>query len=71
MDGRMYDGIIGNETTWSITLRGGSEEGDETVLRKTIASIRASSVSLMPDGLENSLGKQGLADVIAYLRGGL
>jgi putative heme-binding domain-containing protein len=70
-DGRMYDGIIANETTWSISLRGGSEEGDETVLRKTIASIRASSVSLMPDGLESSLGRQGLADVIAYLRGGL
>jgi len=67
----MYDGIISNETTWSITLRGGSEDGDETVLRKNIASIRASSVSLMPDELEKSLGKQGLADVIAYLRGGL
>ena len=70
-DGRMHDGIIGNETAWAITLRGGTEEGDETVLRKNIASIRASSVSLMPDELEQSLGKQGLADVIAYLRGGL
>jgi len=70
-NGRMYDGIIANETTWSITLRGGSDEGDETVLRKNIATIRASSVSLMPDGLEANLGKQGLADVIAYLRGGL
>jgi putative heme-binding domain-containing protein len=70
-DGRMYDGIISNETTSYITLRGGAEGGDETVLRKTIANIRASSVSLMPDGLETGLGKQGLADVIAYLRGGL
>ena len=69
-DGRMYDGIIANETMWAITLRGGAEE-DETVLRKNIASIRASSVSLMPDELEKNLGKQGLADVIAYLRGGL
>ena len=69
-DGRMYDGIIANETAWAITLRGGSEE-DETVLRRNIAAIRASSVSLMPDELETSLGKQGLADVIAYLRGGL
>jgi hypothetical protein len=52
-------------------LRGGSEEGDATALRKNVASIRASSVSLMPYGLEDNLGKQGLADVIAYLRGGL
>ena len=70
-EGRMHDGIIVNETQWAITLRGGSDEGDATVLRKNIASIRASSVSLMPDGLEENLGRQGLADVIAYLRGGL
>src|SRR5439155_23581082 len=70
-DGRMYDGVIAGETPSVITLRGGSEEGDEPVLRKNIAGIRASSVSLMPDGMEDNLGKQGLADVIAYLRGGL
>ena len=70
-DGRMFDGIVANETQWTITLRGGSEEGDAVVLRQNVASIRASSVSLMPDGLEEHLGKQGLADVIAYLRGGL
>jgi putative heme-binding domain-containing protein len=71
IDGRMYDGVIANETQSAITLRGGSEEGDATVLRKNVASIRASSVSLMPEGLEDNLGRQGLADVIAYLRGGL
>ena len=69
-DGRMHDGIIANETAWAITLRGGAEE-DETILRKNISSVRASSVSLMPDELEKNLGKQGLADVITYLRGGL
>jgi putative heme-binding domain-containing protein len=70
-DGRMYDGVIANETPGAITLRGGSEDGDETVLRRNIAEIRASSVSLMPEDLEKSLSKQDLADVIAYLRGGL
>jgi len=70
-DGRMYDGVIANETPGSITLRGGSEEGDQTVLRKNVSEIRASSVSLMPEDLEKSLSKQDLADVIAYLRGGL
>jgi len=69
-DGRMYDGIIAGETPSILTLRGSEE--DETVLRRNIASIRASTVSLMPDELEKNLGgKQGLADVIAYLRGGL
>ena len=70
-DGRMYDGVISNETPGMITLRGGSDEGDETILRTNIAQIRASSLSLMPDGLEKALGRQGLADVIAYLQGGL
>src|SRR5262249_37349883 len=68
-DGRMYDGVIANETPGAITLRGGSEDGDETVLRKNIAEIRASSVSLMPDGFEEKMSKQDIADVISYLRG--
>jgi len=71
IDGRMFDGVIANETPGAITLRGGSDEGDQTILRKNIAAIRASSVSLMPEDLEKSLNKQGLADIIAYLRGGL
>lgn len=71
-DGRMYDGVIANETPGSVTLRGGSDDGsDETVLRKNIADIRASTVSLMPEGLEEKMSKQDLANVIAYLRGGL
>jgi hypothetical protein len=67
----MYDGVISNETPGMVTLRGGSDEGDETILRANIAEMRASSLSLMPDGLEQALGRQGLADVIAYLQGGL
>ena len=70
-DGRMFDGVIGNETPGAITLRGGSEEGDVTILRQNIAEIRSSNISLMPDELEKTVNKQGLADIIAYLRAGL
>jgi putative heme-binding domain-containing protein len=70
-DGRMHDGVISNETPGMLTLRGGTEDGDDTILRRNIAEVRASTLSLMPDGLEDSLGRQGLADVITYLRGGL
>jgi putative heme-binding domain-containing protein len=69
-DGRMYDGVLANETPGAITLRGGAEE-DVTILRSNIAEIRASSISLMPEDIEKALSKQDLADVIAYLRGGL
>lgn len=71
-DGRMYDGVIAGETPGSITLRGGSDDGlDETILRKNITEVRASTVSLMPEGFEKDLSKKDVADVIAYLRGGL
>jgi putative membrane-bound dehydrogenase-like protein len=68
-DGRINDGLLGNETPGTITLR--NADGDVTILRKNIASIRASNLSLMPDGMEQSLSKQQIADLIAYLRGGL
>ena len=69
-DGRMYDGVLANETPGAITLRGGSEQ-DVTLARSSIAEIRASNISLMPEGLEEQITKQALADLIAYPRGGL
>lgn len=70
-DGYIYDGIISNETPGLITLRSGSESGDETLLRSNIAEIRSSRVSLMPEGFEKTLKDQDVANIIAYLRGGL
>ncbi len=70
-DGRVHDGVIASETPAVLTLRGGTEEGDDIILRSNIAEIRSSTVSLMPDEFEKTLSKQGLADIIAYLRGGL
>lgn len=68
-DGRIYDGLLTGETGHAVTLRG--EYEDVTILRKDIEQIRASDVSLMPEGLEADLDHQSLADVIAYLRAGL
>jgi putative membrane-bound dehydrogenase-like protein len=70
-DGRIHDGVIGNETPGLITLRNGSEDGDDVILRSNVAEMRASAVSLMPEDLEQAMSKQDLADVIAYLRGGI
>ncbi|MFN0108935.1 MAG: PVC-type heme-binding CxxCH protein [Blastocatellia bacterium] len=68
-DGRIEDGILANETAGAVTLR--NADRDVTILRKNIAEIRASTISLMPEGYEKTLTKQQLADIIAYLRGGL
>ena len=67
-DGQMHDGLIVSEAPGALTMRRG--EGEETaLLRSQIVEIRASSVSLMPDGLEQDLQEQDLADVIAFLQG--
>ncbi len=68
-DGRLHDGTFVAETAATVTLRGELE--DITVLRSSIAELRASSISLMPEGLEEGMSRQELADVIAYLRAGL
>lgn len=70
-DGQMFDGVIANETPAAITLRGGTEEGDQTILRRNVAEVRASSISLMPEELEKAVDKQAMADLISYLRAGL
>src|SRR5205823_2653262 len=39
----------------------------EKILRSDISEIRASGLSLMPEGLEQNLKPQDLADLFAYL----
>ena len=70
-DGQVFDGIIANETPAAITLRGGTEDGDQTILRRNVAEVRASAISLMPEGLEKNVSKKDMADLISYLRAGL
>ena len=67
-DGRIHDGIKVTETPGSLTLRN-PDEGDDSILRTNIVEIRASSVSLMPEGLEKNLSKGDMANLIAFLQG--
>ncbi len=66
-DDRELSGVISSETPNSITLKlqGGTEE---TILRSNIKELASSGLSLMPEGFENVLKPQELADVIAFLR---
>ncbi|MGI8966527.1 MAG: hypothetical protein ACR2H1_10635, partial [Limisphaerales bacterium] len=60
-------GVIQAETASSITLvQGGGSR--EKILRADIAEIKASSLSLMPEGLEEGNTPQDFADLIAYLK---
>ncbi|MBI4663264.1 MAG: c-type cytochrome [Verrucomicrobia bacterium] len=67
-DGRTLSGLILSETPTSITLR--QAQGlEDTILRRDIASIVASNLSLMPQDLEEAMTRQDLADLIGYLKG--
>jgi putative membrane-bound dehydrogenase-like protein len=66
-DGGIHDGVVVSETPGTLTLRSGNSE-DETILRANIVDLRASRVSLMPEGLEQSLSRQDVADIIAFLQ---
>ncbi|MDF1823067.1 MAG: neutral/alkaline non-lysosomal ceramidase N-terminal domain-containing protein [Verrucomicrobiales bacterium] len=59
-------GLISEESAGGITLRGG-DGSEQKLLRADIASMQSTGISLMPDGLEATLTKQQMADLIAYL----
>ena len=67
-DGRTLTGLIASETAASITLR--QAQGIEESLRRAdIISLRANSLSLMPDEFEKAMSRQDLADLLAFLKG--
>jgi putative heme-binding domain-containing protein len=67
-DGRSLFGVVKDETASSLTVvqAGGMKE---TVLRSAIEEIRASQLSLMPEGVEQTLSAQDMADLIGWIKG--
>jgi putative membrane-bound dehydrogenase-like protein len=64
-----YSGVIITETANSITLRQSGGK-DANLLRSDIEELSGGGRSLMPEGFENILDPQALADLITYIRGG-
>jgi putative heme-binding domain-containing protein len=66
-DGRSLSGIVRGETASGLTLvQGGGVR--ETILRSDLKEIRAGTLSLMPDGLEQAMTQQDMADLIAWIK---
>jgi len=65
-DGRTLDGIIAEESAASLTLKR-AEGVTETVLRRDIAQLSGSGLSLMPEGVESAVSIEQMADLIAFL----
>jgi len=66
--GAVLTGYISAQTASSLTLRRG-EGQEDVVLRDDIEEMKSSGVSLMPEGLEKNVSVEGMADLIAFLKG--
>jgi putative membrane-bound dehydrogenase-like protein len=64
--GQVLTGLIAAETATSVKLRR-ADGVEDTVLRSEIQELRPSGKSLMPEGLEQSLTVQDVADIMAFL----
>jgi putative membrane-bound dehydrogenase-like protein len=66
-DDRSLVGVVSAESSTSLTLvqPGGIQE---KILRSDINEIRATGLSLMPEGFEQAMNPQDLADLIGYLK---
>jgi putative heme-binding domain-containing protein len=65
--GQTFSGLLAEETASSLKLRA-AEGVEQSILRSEIEALRPSGRTLMPEGLEETLGPQGLADLIAFLK---
>lgn len=64
--GEAFLGIIQNETATAVTIR--QAYGNDTVLpRLQIKKMRSQGQSLMPEGLEQGLTQQAMADLLEYI----
>jgi putative membrane-bound dehydrogenase-like protein len=64
--GRIYQGMLAAQTSASVTLIRDKQSSD-TLLRSNLEELVSTGKSLMPEGIEQQLSKQDLADLIAWL----
>ncbi len=66
-DGRIYSGIVTNETATGLSLTDAQGQS-VTVLRGNLEELQTQGRSLMPEGLERQITPTALADVLAYIK---
>ena len=69
LDGRILSGLLVDETSTSVTLKDSGVE--QVVMREELEALACSERSQMPEGLEQQLPPQAMADLLAYLQGGV
>ncbi|MDA2926540.1 c-type cytochrome [Acidobacteria bacterium AH-259-G07] len=66
-DGRDITGIIVQETATSVTLRR-AEDAEDRILRSNINELFSMGLSIMPEGLEQDINLQQMADLIRFIQ---
>ncbi len=66
-NGQLYSGLIISSNASSVTLRIPNSP-DVSILRKDIAELRNTKVSLMPEGLVDKLSMQEVADLLEFVK---
>lgn len=67
LDGSVFTGLIESETGEAVVLKM-AEGKTKTIGRTEIEQMKASDVSLMPEGVEKDISPQQMADLLAYLK---
>jgi putative membrane-bound dehydrogenase-like protein len=65
--GQIFTGLLAADTPTLVRLRG-QQEAEETILRGDIEELHPNRQSLMPEGFEQSLTPQAVADLLEFLR---
>jgi putative heme-binding domain-containing protein len=66
-DGRVLSGIVRNVDADHFLVRGDAAGEKVPIARSAVASIKASSLSVMPKGLPEGLGKEKVRDILTFL----
>jgi putative membrane-bound dehydrogenase-like protein len=64
--GQVLSGLLASETAGGVTLRR-AEGAQDFILRSQIEELRATGKSLMPEGMEQNLAPQDVADLLEFL----
>ncbi len=65
-DGRSFTGVLTAETSTAVTLVG-PEGKEQVLLRRDLEELQNTGKSFMPEGLEQEIPVQAMADLLAYL----
>ncbi|MCE2806790.1 MAG: hypothetical protein LW700_16550, partial [Gemmataceae bacterium] len=65
-DGRTVAGLLAAETPVNVTLRR-AEGMEDVILRTNLEALTATGKSLMPEGLENQISPEQMADLLEFL----